>query len=106
MSKPRHSVRQAFWQSHLVKAKTQGLSLRAYARREGLSEHSLYAAKRQAGARADSPAVLSTSPAPAFAAVRLTSAGCELSLPGGILLRLPEPPPTSWLAALSREVAS
>jgi hypothetical protein len=44
--------------------------------------------------------------APAFAPVRITAAAAyELLLPGGILLRLPEPPPASWLAALLREMA-
>lgn len=106
MSRPSRSTRQTFWQTHLANAQSQGLSLRAYARREGLSEHSLYAARRRVRAKAGAPAVPSTSPAPAFATVRIAVAGCELSLPGGILLRLPEPPPASWLAALSREAAS
>lgn len=103
MSKPRRSTRQAFWQSHLVRAQAQGLSVRAYARREGLSEHSLYAARRQASPRMDVPTLPA---APAFAPVRITAAAAyELLLPGGILLRLPEPPPASWLAALLREMA-
>lgn len=103
MSKPRRSTRQVYWQSHLDKALEQGISLRAYARREGLSEHSLYAARRQARPQA---ARVSPAPAaPAFAAIRIAPMTCELSLPGGIVLRLPEPPSAPWLAALLREVA-
>jgi hypothetical protein len=102
MARAHRSTRRTFWQSHLGKAQAQGLSLRAYARREGLSEHSLYAARRQA--RAMATVVAPESPAPVFAAVRMAPVSCELSLPGGIVLRLPEPPPASWLAALAREV--
>lgn len=105
MSSADRSTRQGYWQSHLAAAQAQGLSIRAYARREGLSEYSLYRARQQRRAK-PGPAPATPSDAPAFAAVRITSAGCELSLPGGILLRLPEPPPASWLAALSREVTS
>lgn len=103
MARTHRSTRQAFWQSHLGKAQAQGLSLRAYARREGLSEHSLYAARHQA--RAQASAVAQPTPAPAFAAIRVAAGSCELSLPGGLVLRLPEPPPASWLAALLREMA-
>lgn len=91
--------RQAFWQTHLQRAKAERLSIRAYARREGVSEQSLYAAKRKASTAATA--------VPAFAAVRLAGmARCELSLPGGVLLRLPELPPAQWLAALAREIGA
>ncbi len=99
MSPSTKPSRQAFWLSHLQRAATERLSIRAYARREGLSEQSLYAAKRKL-----SVTVPVTS---AFAAVRVSGQpGCELSLPGGMTLRLPEVPPAIWLAALLRELAS
>jgi len=99
MSKSGNSPRQAFWLSHLHRAQAERISVRAYARREGLSERSLYAARRKGSAAVPS--------APGFAAVRVAgTTGCELSLPGGVTLRLPEAPSAGWLATLLRELAS
>ncbi|MFZ5697559.1 MAG: IS66 family insertion sequence element accessory protein TnpA [Pseudomonadota bacterium] len=90
--------RQVFWQNHLQRAVAERLSIRAYARREGLSEQSLYAAKRKLSAIVPV--------ASAFAKVCVSGQpDCELSLPGGVTLRLPEVPSTGWLAALRRELA-
>lgn len=102
MPTSRRSARQAHWQSHLDQAQAQGISIRAYARREGLSEYSLYRARQQRRVRPD-PAPDLLSAQPPFAAVRVAAVACELSLPGGIVLRLPDPPPAQWLAALARE---
>lgn len=100
MSKSVKPSRQAFWLSHLHRAQTERISVRAYARREGLSEQSLYAARRKKSA-------VSSSMPTAFAAVRISGAGgCELSLPGGMTLRLPEAPSATWLATFLRELAS
>jgi len=100
MSKAVNPSRQDFWLSHLQRAQSERISVRAYARREGLSEQSLYAARRH-GRRV-------AAPAPAgFAAVRVAGfGGCELSLPGGVTLRLPEAPSAIWLATFLRELAS
>jgi len=99
MSPSTKPSRQVFWQNHLQRVATERLSIRAYARREGLSEQSLYAAKRQLSA---------TVPvASAFAAVRVSGKpGCELSLPNGMTLRLPEVPSATWLATFLRELAA
>ncbi len=113
----RFTARQQFWLDHLALAKSAGLSVRAYARREGLGEGSLYAAQRllsdtaarsrpslYAARRKGSVAAPSTK---AFAAVRVSGAiGCELSLPGSVTLRLPEAPSATWLATFLRELAS
>lgn len=97
MSKSAKPSRHSFWLAHLQRAKAERLSIRAYAHREGLSEQSLYAAKRKQSA---------TVVAAPFAAVRVSApVGCELSLPAGVTLRLPDVPPASWLAALLREIA-
>lgn len=101
MNPPASSSRQEFWLSHRRRAKAEGLSLSAYALRESLSLSSLYAARP----------VMPKSSAPAaptgFAAVRVSGRdGCELLLPGGIALRLPEVPSAAWLATLLRELAS
>ena len=92
--------RQAFWLSHRRCAKAEGISLRAYALREGLSLQSLYATRPVTQHTSSAP------PAPAgFAAVRVSGmSGCELLLPGGISLRMPEVPSAAWLAALLRDM--
>ena len=93
--------RQDFWLSHRRRAKDQGLSLRAYAQREGISLASLYATRPAVPHHASRP-----SGHAGFAAVHVAGiAGCQLSLPGGVSLRLPEAPSGSWLAALLRELA-
>jgi len=93
--------RQAFWLSHLQRAQAERISVRAYARREGLSEQSLYAARRKQSVAGP------VAPTNAFAAVRVSGAGgCELSLPGGMTLRLPEAPSATWLATFLRALAS
>jgi len=100
MSKSAKPSRQAIWLSHLHRAQTERISVRAYARREGLSEQSLYAARRH-GRRTSAPA------AAGFAAVRVSGfGGCELLLPGGVTLRLPETPSAAWLATFLRDLAS
>jgi len=91
--------RQAFWLSHLQRAQAERISVRAYARREGLSEQSLYAARRKGTVAAPK--------ATGFATVRVSGiGGCELSLPGGMTLRLPEVPSAAWLATFLRAMAS
>jgi len=102
MSRSASTPRYEFWLSHRRRAKAEQLSLRAYAQREGLSLASLYAA-RPAAPRSSS--VLPSVPS-GFAAVRVSGAGgCELSLPGGMTLRLPEVPSATWLATFLRELA-
>ncbi len=99
MAQSASTPRQAFWLSHRRCAKAEGISLRAYALREGLSLPSLYATRPVAQTSAAPP-----TPA-GFAAVRVSGmSGCELLLPGGISLRMPEVPSTAWLAALLREL--
>lgn len=91
--------RQAFWLSHLHRAQAERISVRAYARREGLSEQSLYAARRKGS--------VATPMAAGFAAVRVSGVGgCELSLPGGMTLRLPDVPSAVWLATFLRAMSS
>lgn len=46
-SSPELSERQRYWRKHIQAAERKGEPLRHYAKRRGLSEHSLYEAKRQ-----------------------------------------------------------
>ena len=104
MSRSASTPRHEFWLSHRRRAKAERMSLRAYAQREGLSLASLYAA-RPAAPRSSS--VLPPVGPTGFAAVRVSGAGgCELSLPGGMTLRLPEAPSATWLATFLRALAS
>lgn len=101
MTPPAASARQEFWLSHRRRAKAEGISLSAYALRESLSLSSLYAARPVMPQSSASAALAG------FAAVRVAGRdGCELLLPGGITLRLPEVPSAAWLATLLRELAS
>lgn len=96
------SSRQEFWLSHRRRAKAEGLSLSAYALRDSLSLPSLYAARPVTPGQSPTPSAPS-----GFAAVRVSGmGGCELLLPGGMSLRLPEEPSAAWLAMLLRELTS
>ena len=77
MSRSVKSSRQSFWLSHLQRAQAERISVRAYARREGLSEQSLHATRRKQS--------ISSLPAPraasAFAAVRIAGVQREAARP-------------------------
>lgn len=82
------------WTPHLMAAKREGKTLTQYARKRGLSRHTLYAARqmlRRVGGKASAPRQRRAGkPAPVFAAVKLSAASVALSGPGARLqARLP-----------------
>lgn len=97
----RDDQRAASWRGVLKRHATSGVSVRAFCRREGLSEPSFYAWRRTLGER-DAAAEPASQPA-FFPAAILPSAGrIEIELRGGRLLRLPESLAMERLAELVR----
>ncbi len=81
------SERQRYWLKHLRAAEERGEPLKAYAKRLGLSESSLYEAKRRLRAcGVIAPVPKRTTPSPGFARVKL---------------RDPGPPPCSFRVRLA-----
>jgi hypothetical protein len=94
---------------HFERAREAGLSLSAYARREGLAVRAIYdtlGAMRRRRARAAAK-VKQPSAAPGFVAMRVVStppgssaALCRVQLPAAIVIECREWPPAAWLATL------
>jgi transposase len=103
--KPRRT--KLFWQQQLARLEQSGLSLAAFARREGLSSKSLYNFRHKLKSSLDSK--LARAPAPTtFVPVRVSapvgldsSPRCVLVLPSGHRLELSSLPPAQWLQSLS-----
>jgi transposase len=96
-----------FWEHQLVLLAQSGLSLAAFAKREGLSSKSLYNFRHKL--KFSSTAKPTRAPAPAsFVPVRFSapvgldsSPRCVLVLPSGHRLELSSLPPAQWLQSLS-----
>jgi hypothetical protein len=93
------SERQRFWLKHLRTAERKGEALNAYAERLGLSESSLYEAKRRLRASGViAPAAQRRVPSPGFARVAVADAGraarvsLRIRLASGTLLEWSEAP--------------
>ena len=93
------SERQRFWLKHLRAAERRGEPLNAYAGRLGLSESSLYEAKRRLRASGViAPAAQRRVPSPAFVRVGVANAGpaapasLRVRLASGALLEWSEAP--------------
>jgi hypothetical protein len=93
------SERQRFWLKHLRVAERKGEPLNAYAERLGLSESSLYEAKRRLRAcGVIAPAPQRRAPSPGFARVAVADAGgaaptsLRVRLASGALLEWGEAP--------------
>lgn len=82
------------WRPHLRAAKVAGLTLAHYARRHGLSRHTLYAALREerdqrgtpSKGRAKAPPAARRRPAAAFVPVRVAGARITVRFPSGVAL--------------------
>lgn len=89
-----------FWAQHLAAIEREGITIKAYAEREGLSVGMLYQSRRNRKRREDA----ASSSVANFVAVRLAQpkpvAHCLLRLGHGLELELAELPPVHWLVAL------
>ncbi len=101
------SERQRFWLQHLRAAERKSEPLKAYAARLGLSESSLYEAKRHLRAcGVMAPAPRRRAPSPGFARVALADAGraapasLRVRLASGALLEWSEAPQGAALREL------
>ena len=106
---------QAWWQSHLDTIDREGIAVKAYARREGLDESSLYYWRRRIGLQSQDPqqpaAHRSDDDAPScgrFMAVRVETVG-QTSVPhhvlilgSGLRLELSSLPNPQWLAQVNQ----
>lgn len=108
-----------YWQAHLQRIEDEGISTRAYARREALSAASLYYWRSQFKRQAERLRPAQPSAAGPFVALSLTdpyppheqpsaasSANCCLILPAGMRLHLAALPHPHWLAQLGRHLQS
>lgn len=95
------TARQRFWLKHIRAAERGGEALKHYATRQGLSEHSLYEAKRRLRARGVlAPASPRRKPAQRFTRVVVSEAPAgtpsasplRVRLASGVLLEWPEAP--------------
>ncbi len=97
-AEPELSERQRYWLKHLRSAEGADESIKAYAKRRGLSEHSLYEAKRRLRALGViAPAPKRPTPSPRFARVAVrdpSPSPCSLRirLASGALLEWSEAP--------------
>lgn len=94
------------WAKHLAAIAAEGISTRAYARREGLAVGSLYFWRRRLKAAATGGSAVASH---RFVAVQLAQVErrvpCVLTLAAGVRLELAELPAPSWVAALAAVVA-
>lgn len=99
------SERQQYWSAHLDRIAAEGISTRAYARREGLSATTLYYWRRRLKAEATDvsapaaePAGRSLVPVEIIDEAAVGAGPCTLTLAPGIELALSELPSPEWLA--------
>ncbi len=96
------SERKQYWSDHLDRIAAEGISTRAYARREGLSAAALYDWRRRLKAQAApvTPVPNGVSSGRCLVPIRITDARspCTLTLAPGVQLALSELPSPDWLA--------
>lgn len=101
------------WIAHLDACKVEGVSLKAYARRHGLSVDSLYYQRRKmtlrttastsaTASKADVKSSLFTRLQVRAAAESVSDRQIHLHLGSGLYLEMQTLPPVDWLAALAR----
>lgn len=100
--------RDAYWLELFGSIESEGIGIKAYAEREGLSAVTLYSARRRLVKRGALPR---TRGARKFARVRVVEApprprGGRLRLGADAVVEWEETPPAEWLATLLREVAA
>lgn len=98
--------RSLFWANHLRAIDAEGISARAYARREGLAIQSLYQWRQKLGqAQSSDVPVSRVSPRSGFVAVKVTETLLSESTSwtlrfSGVELELPAQPDPFWLVGL------
>jgi transposase-like protein len=102
--------RSVFWANHLKAIDAEGISVRAYAAREGLAIQSLYQWRQKLGQTQRSHGADRVSVSSGFVAVKVTetlvseSATWTLRV-GGIELELPAHPDAHWLVGVVEALA-
>jgi hypothetical protein len=103
--------RQQFWQGHLQRCETEGLSVRAYAEANGLSASAMRSAKRGFKDRArardgvgHTPGALTLVPVMARTVGRAATPAMQLYLPGGVRAEVSAEAASAVTAALLRTV--
>jgi hypothetical protein len=110
VTEARLSSRQRFWLDHLQACEEAGETLRAYAKRKGLSVHGLYGARRRLRLAGVAPARGNSGKRPSFAKVVVQEAAlevgrCRVRLPNGAVMEWDLPLTAQSLEMLFRGVA-
>ena len=110
VTEARLSSRQSFWLEHLQACEAGGETLRAYAKRRGLSVHGLYGARRRLRLAGMAPARASSEKRVSFAKVVVQeapaeAARCRVRLPNGAVMEWDVPLTAQSLELLFRGVA-
>lgn len=97
--------RSVFWANHLRAMDAEGISVRAYAAREGLAIQSLYQWRQKLGQTQRSAGADRLSVSSGFVAVKVTETRVSESATwllrvGGVELELPAHPDAHWLVGL------
>lgn len=95
-----------YWRAHLQAIVAQGVSVAAYARREGIAQSSLWYWRRRLGVRGVDSGQPGAGP---FVAVRIApgeqAPACAVVLEG-LRIEFAAAPPVSWLAQLAASLAA
>ena len=110
VTEARLSSRQRFWLDQLQACEESGETLKAYAKRKGLSVHGLYGARRRMRLAGMAPACASSEKRASFAKVVLEeapaeAARCRIRLPNGAVMEWDVPLTAQSLELLFRGVA-
>ena len=110
VAEARLSSKQRFWLKHLEACEAGGETLKAYARRKGLSVHGLYGARRRMRLAGIAPGRASSEKRPSFAKVVVHEAPaeagrCRVRLPNGAVMEWDVPLSAQSLELLFRTVA-
>ena len=93
-----------FWSRHLAACRAQGVSINAYAKREGLSAVSLYYWRKRLGLTGSKPRDVVASP---FVPIQVERSGdcagsCQLILGDGVRVEFSQVPGAQWVAEFAR----
>ena len=93
-----------FWSRHLAACQAQGISINAYAKREGLSAVSLYYWRKRLGLTGSLPREVVASP---FVPIQVErsddcAGSCQLILGDGVRVEFSQVPGAHWFAEFAR----
>ena len=93
-----------FWSRHLAACQAQGVSINAYAKREGLSAVSLYHWRKRLGLAGSRPSDVVAGP---FVPIQVERSGdcagsCQLILGDGVRVEFSQVPGAHWVAEFAR----